>query len=90
MSGYTEVTEWEDYEGSVYGYNDDSVCTIEVEPLQNQAQRLRWGERYTPGRAWHVVHEDGTIQSGQAANVRAAKREAQAALEATAAARGRP
>ena len=80
MSAYAEVIEWEDYEGGVNGYNADMVAAIEVESLQNQARRARWGERYTPGRIWHVVHEDGTIQHGHSANVRTAKREAQAAL----------
>ena len=63
---------------SLLGSKDNLVIAY-LEQLDEQF-RARWGERYTPGRIWHVVHEDGTIQHGHSANVRTAKREAQAAL----------
>lgn len=81
MSDYKTITEWETYEGAVTGYNDSMVAVIEIAALQNRDQCLRWNTPYVSGRYWYVTHEDGTYTEGQAANVRAARKDALRALE---------
>ena len=80
MSEYAAVTEWHPYEGAVHGYNELGDEVVEIEALQNQRERLRWGETYTPGRAWYVTHEDGRLTHGHAPDLRAAKKQAAQAL----------
>ncbi|MBB5748518.1 hypothetical protein [Micrococcus sp. TA1] len=76
---YQTITEWEKYEGAILGYNTHGDEVIEVEKAQSEAECLKWGETYRPGRRWHATREDGTIIHGQATNLREAKK---AALEA--------
>ena len=78
---HAEVVEWEDFEGGVIGYNADWDPVVEVDALQDHAQRVKWGETYRAGRAWSVTLPDGTIRRGHSANIRAAKASAVALLE---------
>ena len=81
MSDYNTVTEWADYEGAAYGYNARGDEVIEVEALQDRAKCLKWNDPYSPGRAWHAIHEDGTTSHGRERNVTAARKAAQDALD---------
>ena len=73
------IAEWEEYEGGLNGYDDDGEHVIEIEPLQDRAYCLKWGESYSPGRAWSVRH-DGAGVRGRSRDLRTARRDALAAL----------
>lgn len=77
---YATITEWENYEGGVIGYNVAWDAVVEVDALQDRAKCAKWGETYRAGRAWSVTLPDGTIRCGHSDNLRAAKRDALALL----------
>lgn len=77
---YATITEWDAYEGALYGYNTLGDEVIEVSALQDRAKCAKWGEDYRPGRSWSVTLEDGTIRRGHSDNLRAAKKDALALL----------
>ena len=72
---------WEHYDGRVFGSTQDGDEVIEISGLQDAAKCAKWSEKYTPGRDWSVEREDGTT-TGHSKDLRAAKRDALAALNA--------
>lgn len=72
------MIEWEPYEGGVLAVTEGAE--INIDAAQNQAQCAKWGETYTPGRRWSVYFDDGQTVSGQADNLREAKKASLAAV----------
>ena len=69
---------WENYDGFTSAYHDESDAEINIEPVLNI--RL---DRDGTKRSWRVSDDtNATIAVGYADNLRAAKREAVAALAA--------
>jgi len=80
----TTVTEWETFEGMTYGRTERGVMVVEVTPMYDTfvsepgspvARRVR-------RRMWTARMRNGEIVSGEAADLRIAKRAALAALAA--------
>lgn len=77
---YADIEQWDTEEGTVRAYNTSGEEVIQINALQNKHYQAKWGERYTPGRAWFVYFPDGTYESGHANDLRQAKRDALAVL----------
>lgn len=78
---YITVTEWEKQDdGYVYGYNSLGDEVIAIDAPQDRYERIKWGDKYTPGRHWYIVLEDGTTTYGFSKDLRAAKKDAAAEL----------
>lgn len=77
---YATVTEWDNFEDAVEGYNDLGDCVIIISARMDRRKCLKWGDRYVAGRTWAVMLEDGTEIEGHAKDLRVAKKEALAAL----------
>jgi len=71
------VTEWETFEGETYGYNDAGARIVEISAKVRQTS---W-QLASNVRGWAAMNDDGDIVgSGNADGLRAAKKEALAAL----------
>lgn len=72
--------EWERYEGAAHAYDANGDMVIEIDALQNEDECTKWGETYTPGRAWRTLRSGVVVASGRADTLPAARKAALATL----------
>jgi hypothetical protein len=80
----TTVTEWETFEGMTYGRTERGVMVVEITPMYDTFESEPGSPvaRRVRRRMWTARMRNGEIVSGEAADLRIAKRAALAALAA--------